>query len=67
MGNAANDTKKTNWLKAIKAQFKRIIWPTKEDIARQSAVVVAVSVLLGVVIAVLDRVLLLLTDLIISL
>lgn len=67
MGNATNDTKKTNWLKAIKAQFKRIIWPTKEDIARQSAVVVAVSVLLGVVIAVLDRVLLLLTDLIISL
>ena len=67
MGNATNDSKKTNWLKAIKAQFKRIIWPTKEDIARQSAVVVAVSVLLGVVIAVLDRVLLLLTDLIISL
>ena len=67
MGNATNDTKKTNWLKAIKAQFKRIIWPTKEDIARQSAVVVAVSVLLGVVISVLDRVLLLLTDLIISL
>lgn len=67
MGNTANDTKKTSWLKAIKAQFKRIIWPTKEDIARQSAVVVAVSVLLGVVIAVLDRVLLLLTDLIISL
>ena len=67
MGTATNDTKKTNWLKASKAQFKRIIWPTKEDIARQSAVVVAVSVLLGVVIAVLDRVLLLLTDLIISL
>lgn len=67
MGNATNDTKKTNWLKAIKAQFKRIIWPTKEDIAKQSAVVVAVSVLLGVIIAVLDRVLLLLTDLIISL
>ena len=44
MGNATNDTKKTNWLKATKAQFKRIIWPTKEDIAKQSVVVVAVSV-----------------------
>ena len=67
MGNATNETtKKTNWLDAIKAQFKRIIWPTKE-VARRSAVVLAVSVLLGVIIAVLDRVLLLLTDVIISL
>ena len=56
-----------NWLDAIKAQFKRIIWPTKEEAARRSAVVLAVSVLLGVIIAVLDRVLLLLTDVIISL
>ena len=67
MGNATDDTKKTSWLKATKAQFRRIIWPTKEDIAKQSAVVIAVSVFLGVIIAVLDRVLLLLTDLIISL
>ena len=67
MGNATNETtKKTNWLDAIKAQFKRIIWPTKEEAARRSAVVLAVSVLLGVIIAVLDRVLLLLTDVIIS-
>ena len=68
MGNATNETtKKTNWLDAIKAQLKRIIWPTKEEAARRSAVVLAVSVLLGVIIAVLDRVLLLLTDVIISL
>ena len=68
MGNATNETtKKTNWLDAIKAQFKSIIWPTKEEAARRSAVVLAVSVLLGVIIAVLDRVLLLLTDVIISL
>ena len=62
MGNATNET-----TKKIKAQFKRIIWPTKEEAARRSAVVLAVSILLGVVIAVLDRVLLLLTDVIISL
>ena len=55
MGNATNETtKKTNWLDAIKAQFKRIIWPTKEEAARRSAVVLAVSVLLGVIISV-DR------------
>ena len=60
MGNATNETtKKTNWLD--------VIWPTKEEAARRSAVVLAVSVLLGVIIAVLDRVLLLLTDVIISL
>ena len=68
MGNATNETtKKKNWLDAIKAQFKRTTWPTKEEAARRSAVVLAVSVLLGVIIAVLDRVLLLLTDVIISL
>ena len=68
MGNATNETtKKTNWLDAIKAQFKSIFWPSKEVVARRSAVVLAVSVLLGVIIAVLDRVLLLLTDVIISL
>ena len=68
MGNATNETtKKRKWMDAIKAKFKRIIWPTKEEAARRSAVVLAVSVLLGVIIAVLDRVLLLLTDVIISL
>ena len=47
MGNATNETtKKINWLDAIKAQFKRIIWPTKEEAARRSAVVLAVSILL---------------------
>ena len=44
-----------------------IIAQAKEEAARRSAVVLAVSVLLGVIIAVLDRVLLLLTDVIISL
>jgi preprotein translocase subunit SecE len=67
MGNATNEVKKSNRLKTIKAQFRRIIWPTKEDIASESAVVLAISVFLGVVIAILDRVLLLLVDLIISL
>jgi preprotein translocase subunit SecE len=66
MGNATNEAKKTNWLKSIIAQFKRLIWPTKEDIARESAVVLAISVFLGVIIAILDRVLLLLVDVIIS-
>ena len=36
MGNATNETtKKTNWLDAIKAQFKRIIWPTKRSEERR--------------------------------
>ena len=68
MGNATKRQlrRQIGWT-PLKAQFKRIIWPTKEEAARRSAVVLAVSILLGVVIAVLDRVLLLLTDVIISL
>ena len=67
MGNTTRDTKKKSRWTAVKAQFRRIIWPTKEALVRESAAVVAVSVVLGVVIAALDRILLLFADLIISL
>ncbi len=67
MSNEANNSKISNRWRSIKAQFRRIIWPTKETVARESAVVLCVSVVLGLVIAVLDRVLLQLIDLIIAL
>ena len=68
MGNAADKKKLSlsdRW-KAVKAQFKRIIWPTKEAIIKETCVVLGVSVCLGAVIAVLDKVLLRLIDLIIT-
>ncbi len=67
MSNEAKEGKISSRWRSIKAQFRRIIWPNKETVARESAVVLCVSVVLGLVIAVLDRVLLQLIDLIIAL
>ena len=36
------------------AQFKKIIWPDKKSLARQTTAVVVVSVVMGLVIALLD-------------
>ncbi|MDE7211972.1 MAG: preprotein translocase subunit SecE [Lachnospiraceae bacterium] len=40
----------------MKAEFSKIIWPDKETLFKESAVVVIVSVVLGVVIALVDMV-----------
>ncbi|TJX34601.1 preprotein translocase subunit SecE, partial [Soehngenia saccharolytica] len=36
------------------AEFNKIIWPDKQSLARQTGAVVATSVVLGLVIALLD-------------
>ena len=46
--------KKTRWFKELKAEFNRIIWPTKERIAKETAVVVICAIIIGVIVAVLD-------------
>ena len=50
-------TQKKSWFKGLQAEFKKIIWPDKKTLARQTTAVVAVSVVLGAVIAVIDAVL----------
>ena len=45
---------KTSWFAGLKAEFKKIIWPDKKSLTRQTVAVVAVSVILGLIIAVLD-------------
>lgn len=55
---AANTAKapKTSFIKGLKAEFKKIVWPDQETVLKQSATVVVITVLLGAVIAVLDYV-----------
>ena len=45
---------KKSWFKGLKAEFKKIIWPDKKSLARESAAVVASAVALGIIIKVLD-------------
>ena len=47
-----SSTKK--WIDGLKAEFKKIIWPNRADIQKETTAVVVCSVILGVVIALLD-------------
>jgi len=43
-----------NFCKGVKAEFKKIIWPNKEDLQKKTIAVVVVSVVLGSFIRVYD-------------
>lgn len=45
---------KTSWFTGLKAEFAKIVWPEKNSVVRQTIAVVAVSVVTGLVIALLD-------------
>ena len=40
--------------KGLKAEFNKIIWPDKDTLTKETAVVVVSTVILGIVIAALD-------------
>ncbi len=50
-------TQKKSWFKGLKAEFKKIVWPDKNTLAKQTTAVVAVSVVLGALISVVDALL----------
>lgn len=58
MGEMANTTaekpSKKNWFKGLKSEFNKIVWPNKETLTRQSVAVIAVTIVLGAFIYVLD-------------
>ena len=45
---------KQSWFTGLSAEFKIIIWPDKQSLVRQTTAVVAVSVVVGLIIALLD-------------
>ena len=46
--------KKKSWFKGLKAEFKKIIWPDKKTLVKQTVAVITCSVILGAIIAVDD-------------
>ena len=48
------NTQKKSWFKGLKAEYKKVIWTDRQTLAKQTAAVVSVSVVLGVIIAVVD-------------
>lgn len=45
---------KISFIKGLKAEYKKIIWPNRELVAKQTATVVVCSLVLGIIIASLD-------------
>lgn len=56
MGNSANTekTKKPGFFKGVKSEFKKITWPDKKSLLKQTVAVVSTTIVLGLLIAVLD-------------
>ena len=46
--------KKTSWFKGLKVEFKKIIWPDKKTVAKQTIAVIILSLIVGVAIALVD-------------
>ena len=47
-------TPKKSWFKGLKAEFSKIVWPTKNTIAKETGTVLVVAIILGVAVAVFD-------------
>ncbi len=52
--NVAAKPAKKSWFKGIRSEFKKITWPDKKTLGKETFAVVVISVLLGLGIALLD-------------
>lgn len=48
--------KKTSVFKTLKAEFKKIIWPDKKTVGKQTVAVISISLVVGLLIGLLDLV-----------
>ncbi len=56
MGDSAGKQKRPGFFSGVKSEFKKIVWPDRQSTLKQSVAVVAISVVVGVIIAILDYV-----------
>ena len=56
MGEKSSKEKaqKKSWFKGLKAEFKKIIWPDKKTLAKETTAVVSVSIMLAALISIVD-------------
>ena len=53
---AGGKAPKKSWFKGLKGEFKKIIWPDKKSVAKQTTAVVIISVILGALIKLIDMI-----------
>ena len=57
MGDSANkETPKIKFFDGVKVEFKKISWPERQSLFKQSVAVVCVSVVMGLIIALFDMI-----------
>lgn len=55
MGDSAKtNAPKTSFFKNVKTEFGKIIWPDKNGLLKQSAAVLCISIVMGLIITFLD-------------
>ena len=54
MAEKTENSSKKSWFDGLKAEFKKIIWPDCKSLTKQTGAVVAVSIVLGILIAIMD-------------
>ncbi len=52
--NAKANAKKVGFFKGVRAEFKKIVWPTPKVITKQTYTVIIITLLIGAVIAGID-------------
>jgi preprotein translocase subunit SecE len=45
-----------SWWAGLKAEFSKIIWPTKATIVKQTIVVVIITIIVGFLISIIDNI-----------
>jgi preprotein translocase subunit SecE len=60
-------TPKASWFKGLKAEFKKIIWPDQKSLTKQTIAVVSTSVALALIIKLLDMILVIGIDFLVTL
>ena len=56
MAETTEKKAKKSWLRSLKAEYKKIIWPDKKTLAKQTAAVTVCSVVVGLIIAIVDAI-----------
>lgn len=52
--NKEKSKKKPSFFKGLKKEFKKVIWPDKSETAKETTAVLVISIVTGIIIAVMD-------------
>ena len=52
--NTKDAKKKTGFFQGVQNEFRKIVWPDKDTLIKQTILVIVISVILGIMISVID-------------